>query len=61
MFQMLQEHPRWQDADFSKLELVISGGAPCPLPIMQKFWDRGIDFKMGCKKSMQFWMPSRTL
>ena len=44
MFQMLQEHPRWKDADFSKLELVISGGAPCPLPVMQKFWERGVDF-----------------
>jgi len=29
MFQMLQEHPRWEEADFSRLELVISGGAPC--------------------------------
>ena len=47
MFQMLQEHPRWDEADFSKLELVISGGAPCPLPVMRRFWDRGIDFKMG--------------
>jgi len=61
MFQMLQEHPRWEDADFSKLELVISGGAPCPLPIMQKFWDRGIDFKMGYglteASGNNFWLP----
>ena len=47
MYQMIQADPRWDTADFSKLEVVISGGAPCPLPIMQKFWDRGIDFKMG--------------
>jgi len=61
MFQMLQEHPRWIDADFSKLELVISGGAPCPLPIMQKFWGRGIDFKMGYglteASGNNFWLP----
>ncbi len=61
MFQMLQEHPRWGDADFSKLELVISGGAPCPLPIMQKFWDRGVDFKMGYglteASGNNFWLP----
>ena len=61
MFQMLQEHPRWADADFSKLELVISGGAPCPLPIMKKFWDRGIDFKMGYglteATGNNFWLP----
>ena len=61
MFQLLQEHPRWDDADFSKLELVISGGAPCPIPIMQKFWDRGIDFKMGYglteASGNNFWLP----
>ncbi len=61
MFQMLQEHPRWDEADFSKLELVISGGAPCPLPVMQKFWDRGVDFKMGYglteASGNNFWLP----
>ena len=61
MFQMLQEHPRWGDADFSKLELVISGGAPCPLPVMEKFWGRGIDFKMGYglteASGNNFWLP----
>ncbi|NNK37523.1 MAG: long-chain fatty acid--CoA ligase [Xanthomonadales bacterium] len=61
MFQMLQEHPRWEEADFSKLELVISGGAPCPLPIMEKFWDRGVDFKMGYglteASGNNFWLP----
>lgn len=61
MFQMLQEHPRWEDTDFSKLELVISGGAPCPLPIMQKFWNRGVDFKMGYglteASGNNFWLP----
>ena len=62
MFQMLQEHPRWDDADFSRLELVISGGAPCPLPIMEKFWDRGVDFKMGYglteASGNNFWLPA---
>jgi fatty-acyl-CoA synthase len=61
MYQMLQAHERWETADFSKLELVISGGAACPLPIMQKFWDRGIDFKMGYglteASGNNFWLP----
>jgi fatty-acyl-CoA synthase len=61
MFQMLQEHPRWNEADFSKLELVISGGAPCPLPVMEKFWERGVDFKMGYglteASGNNFWLP----
>jgi len=61
MFQMLQEHPRWAQADFSKLEMVASGGAPCPLPIMEKFWERGVDFKMGYglteASGNNFWLP----
>ena len=61
MYQMMQTHPRWETADFSRLELVISGGAPCPLPIMEKFWDRGIDFKMGYglteASGNNFWLP----
>jgi fatty-acyl-CoA synthase len=62
MYQMLQSHPRWDDADFSNLKLVISGGAPCPVPVMQKFWDRGIDFKMGYglteAAGNNFWLPA---
>jgi fatty-acyl-CoA synthase len=61
MYQMMQAHPRWDDADFSRLELVISGGAPCPLPVMEKFWERGIDFKMGYglteAAGNNFWLP----
>ena len=61
MFQMLQEHPRWEEANFARLELVISGGAPCPLPIMEKFWARGVDFKMGYglteASGNNFWLP----
>lgn len=61
MYQMLQAHPRWENADFSNLDLVISGGAPCPLPVMEKFWDRGIDFKMGYglteAAGNNFWLP----
>jgi fatty-acyl-CoA synthase len=65
MFQMLQEHPRWSSTDFSRLELVISGGAPCPLPVMEKFWERGVDFKMGYglteATGNNFWLPPETV
>ncbi|MBE9548339.1 MAG: long-chain fatty acid--CoA ligase [Proteobacteria bacterium] len=61
MFQLLQEHLRWASADFTQLELVISGGAPCPRPVMQKFWDRGVDFKLGYglteATGNNFWLP----
>ncbi len=61
MFAMLQEHERWEDADFSRLKLVISGGAPCPLPVFERFWERGVDFKTGYGLTEAgpntFWLP----
>jgi fatty-acyl-CoA synthase len=61
MFLALQEHPRWAEADFSRLKLVISGGAPCPLPVFERFWARGIDFKTGYGLTEAgpntFWLP----
>ncbi|NJL56044.1 long-chain fatty acid--CoA ligase [bacterium] len=47
MFVMMQQHPRWGEADFSGLKIVISGGAPCPMPVFEKFWAKGVDFKTG--------------
>ncbi|PJF22706.1 MAG: long-chain fatty acid--CoA ligase [Phototrophicales bacterium] len=47
MFTMMQQHPDWEKADFSKLKIVISGGAPCPMPIFERFWEKGVDFKTG--------------
>ncbi len=33
--------------DLSSLELALSGGAPCPLPIIEAFHNRGITFQEG--------------
>jgi fatty-acyl-CoA synthase len=61
MFIALQQHPRWEKADFSRLKLVISGGAPCPMPVFEKFWARGVDFKTGYGLTEAgpntFWLP----
>ncbi len=61
MFIMMQNHPRWPTADFSRCKLVISGGAPCPLPIFERFWDKGVDFKTGYGLTEAgpntFWLP----
>ena len=61
MFIALQQHPRWDAVDFSRLKLVISGGAPCPLPIFEAFWRRGVDFKTGYGLTEAgpntFWLP----
>ncbi len=65
MYQMMQAHPRWETADFSNMALVISGGAPCPLPIMEKFWAKGVDFKMGYglteAAGNNFWLPKERI
>ncbi len=61
MFIVLQQHPRWEEADFSRLKLVISGGAPCPMPVFEKFWERGVAFKTGYGLTEAgpntFWLP----
>jgi fatty-acyl-CoA synthase len=63
MFIALQQHARWESADFSRLKLVISGGAPCPLPVFEKFWQRGVDFKTGYGLTEAgpntFWLPTK--
>lgn len=63
MFITLQEHPCWEAADFSRLKLVISGGAPCPLPVFERFWAKGVDFKTGYGLTEAgpntFWLPKR--
>lgn len=61
MYLMMQQHERWEKSDFSHLKLVISGGAPCPMSIVEKFWERGVDFKIGYglteAPANNFWLP----
>ena len=61
MFVMMQNHERWASADFSGLRFIISGGAPCPMPVFEKFWAKGVDFKTGYGLTEAgpntFWLP----
>ncbi|NDJ34157.1 MAG: long-chain fatty acid--CoA ligase [Chloroflexi bacterium] len=65
MFLMMQEHERWAETDFSHMKLIISGGAPCPRAIMEKFWAKGVDFKMGYglteAAGNNFWLPVKDI
>ncbi|MCB9640760.1 MAG: long-chain fatty acid--CoA ligase [Myxococcales bacterium] len=65
MFIMMQEAPRWKDADFSKTKFVISGGAPCPLPVFERFWEKGVHFKTGYGLTEagpnNFWLPKEDI
>lgn len=47
MFQMVMNHPGFHQADFSGIRFMISGGAPCPRPVYEAYWARGITFKSG--------------
>jgi fatty-acyl-CoA synthase len=61
MFIEMQRHPRFEAVDFSRLKLLISGGAPCPAPVFERFFARGVDFKTGYGLTEagpnNFWLP----
>ncbi|HYI02974.1 long-chain fatty acid--CoA ligase [Hyalangium sp.] len=61
MFIEMQRHPRFDTVDFSRLKLLISGGAPCPAPVFERFFARGVDFKTGYGLTEagpnNFWLP----
>ncbi|MFW9908525.1 MAG: long-chain fatty acid--CoA ligase [Candidatus Thorarchaeota archaeon] len=47
MFNMMSESPMFENANFDSVRVFISGGAPCPVAIMEKYWKRGKILKMG--------------
>ncbi len=47
MFQMMLESPNLAAADLSPVRFFISGGAPCPVPLIEAFQARGVVFKQG--------------
>lgn len=48
MYQMMTAAPNWATADLSSLRFCTSGGAPLPVPLVEKFRDeKGVCFKQG--------------
>jgi fatty-acyl-CoA synthase len=48
MFQMLTQALNWETADMSSLRFCTSGGAPLPVPIVEKYTvEKGVRFKQG--------------
>ena len=48
MYQMLTQAPNWEQADLSALRFCTSGGAPLPVPLIEKYTtEKGIHFKQG--------------
>jgi fatty-acyl-CoA synthase len=44
---MMSESPNFTKTNFDSVRVFISGGAPCPVAIMEKYWARGKILKMG--------------
>jgi fatty-acyl-CoA synthase len=47
MYQMLCAHLNFDETDFSGVRWAISGGAPCPAPVRERFRAKGVRFKQG--------------
>jgi fatty-acyl-CoA synthase len=48
MYQMLTQAANWETADLSSLRFCTSGGAPLPVPLVEKYTaEKGINFKQG--------------
>ncbi len=47
VFQLMAEHERFAAADFSSVRFCISGGSSCPLPVIQRYTARGVQFRQG--------------
>ena len=47
VFQMMMESPAFAGADLSSLRFCISGGSSCPMPIIEGYSARGLEFRQG--------------
>jgi len=48
MYQMLTQASNWEQADLSALRFCTSGGAPLPVPLVEKYTaEKGVRFKQG--------------
>ncbi|MBF0110348.1 MAG: AMP-binding protein [Magnetococcales bacterium] len=47
MFQAIRDHPRFAQTDFSRIRVLLSGGAPLDLPLITAYHEKGVPFKQG--------------
>lgn len=47
MYHMMQQTEEFEKLDFPDMKVFLSGGAPCPLSIYEKFYKKGLRFKEG--------------
>ncbi len=47
IYHMIANSPNFNSTNLTSVKIFISGGAPCPVAIMEKYWARDKLFKMG--------------
>jgi fatty-acyl-CoA synthase len=47
IFELLRDAPSFRAADLSSVRMALCGGAPCPLPLIETYRERGILFRQG--------------
>lgn len=47
IFRMMYEQPEFETTDWSSVKWVMSGAAPTPIQVMEKFWEKGIKICAG--------------
>src|SRR5581483_4864847 len=47
IFELLRDAPSFRSADLSSTRMALCGGAPCPLPLIETYRERGVLFRQG--------------
>lgn len=47
IFRMIADLPEFKNSDWASVEWVMSGAAPTPVQLMEKFWEKGIKMCLG--------------
>lgn len=47
IFLMMANNPKFENTNLDSVKIFISGGAPCPVAIMERYWAKNKLFKMG--------------
>jgi len=47
VFQMIVEHPDFARTNLSSLRFCVAGGSSCPLPLIHRYAERGLEFRQG--------------
>jgi fatty-acyl-CoA synthase len=47
MFLLMSMSEKFEGGDFSSIRVMIAGGAPCPVPLIEKYQEKGVLFSQG--------------